>query len=412
MRILIEEYQYEPGQVEEVLHGIDSLSIAKDKGSIKCVGYFYNPSLNDCVFILPKVILEPVDGVDKAFGKHDPAKIINVDKCNLLTHEEKDFIYYFSVWIYRAIAVFRNKRTDSDIVCHSEMIGLGKKKRVLNNTFLNILLQLLQFSKDNQNFFLFTIKNLHSGLNNINWKHSINHDTPILQANQPIYLRPVNKKHIINFDEELLVIYFSILYYVCKTFGFPYKAEYKYELITGKQFEVYLNGYGCKRLRQIKYKYFSDKALQLWALCFDFFNETRQIHIGAEKEDYLLAKNFNIVFEAIIDELIGDYPLPDGLNKEQEDGKIVDHLYVGKSLIENDKGLTYYLADSKYYKMGNTLGSESIHKQYTYARNIIQHNIEKIIHGKYPASEIRLRDDVTEGYNIIPNFFHCCPIKL
>ena len=36
---------------------------------------------------------------------------------------------------------------------------------------------------------------------------------------------------------------------------------------------------------------------------------------------YLLVKNFYIVFEAIIDELIGDNPLPDGMDKKQEDIK-------------------------------------------------------------------------------------------
>ena len=53
------------------------------------------------------------------------------------------------------------------------------------------------------------------------------------------------------------------------------------------------------------------------------------------------------------------------------------------------------------------MGDESIYKQYTYARNVIQWNID-IKNGinKYAkTSEINLRDDLTEGYNIMPNFF-------
>ena len=158
-------------------------------------------------------------------------------------------------------------------------------------------------------------------------------------------------------------------------------------------------------LADFRYKYYSDKALQLWQLCYAFFDEVRQVFITTEQKEYLLVKNFYIVFEAIIDELVGDNPLPDGMEKKQEDGKIVDHLFTAKSLIENENKQTYYIGDSKYYKMGHELGSESIYKQYTYARNVIQWNLDIFNSGKTTESGIRLRDDVTEGYNIIPNFF-------
>ena len=46
-----------------------------------------------------------------------------------------------------------------------------------------------------------------------------------------------------------------------------------------------------------------------------------------------------------------------------------------------------------------------IYKQYTYARNVIQWNLDIFNSGKKPSSGIKLRDDETEGYNIIPNFF-------
>lgn len=57
------------------------------------------------------------------------------------------------------------------------------------------------------------------------------------------------------------------------------------------------------------------------ATLFAFFDESRQVFINTEQKEYLLVKNFYIVFEAIIDELIGDKPLPDGMNRKQEDGK-------------------------------------------------------------------------------------------
>ena len=280
--------------------------------------------------------------------------------------------------------------------------GSSKRK---SNTFLDILLSLIQFNKDNKSFFFFVLKNLHSGLNKINWTRTISTTSAIIQDGNAIYLNPVNKKRKINFDEELLVIFFSILNYIGDTYGFPKEINCNFDLIKGKQFEKYRNGYGKVRLNQIKYKYFSDKALQLWKLCYAFFDKSHQIFVSTSQKEYLLVKSFHIVFEAIIDALVGDNPLPDGMEKKQEDGKIVDHLFTAKSLINDQSSNTYYIGDSKYYKMGNELSKESVYKQYTYARNVIQWNLDIFNSGKKPSSGIKLRDDETEGYNIIPNFF-------
>ena len=364
MRILIEEYQYNVANIKNILYGIDALENVEGKVSVHYVGYFYNTLLKDCVFILPKVLLKDVVGQELVFGKYKPESIANLDENNPLDAVERNFLYKFAVWIYRAIVVYKNdKRNDTDIVYHSQIAQVGNGQRRLSNTYLDILLSLLQFNRNNQSFFFFIVKNLHSGLNKINWTRTIGTQAAIVQDGRPIYLNPVNKKRQINFDEELLVIFFSILNYIGETYGFPKEICCQFQLITGKKFETYLNGFGKTRLRQIKYKYFSDKALQLWQLCYAFFDEARQVFITTEQKEYLLVKNFYIVFEAIIDELIGDNPLPDGMEKKQEDGKIVDHLFTAKSLIESENKQTYYIGDSKYYKMGHELGSESIYKQ-------------------------------------------------
>ena len=101
-------------------------------------------------------------------------------------------------------------------------------------------------------------------------------------------------------------------------------------------------------------------------------------------------------------------------NKKQEDGKIVDHLFTAASLTDSEDfhdkekaRQTYYIGDSKYYKMGHELGRESIYKQYTYARNVIQWNLDIFndFNETVKSSHVRLRDEKTEGYEIIPNFF-------
>ena len=407
MKILIEEYRYDASLVRKYLHDIDELDVVEGFVSVSYVGYYYNnsPEVNDCVFILPKVL---IDDQGKVFGKYTPESIIDLDKQKMLTDDEHKFIYEFAVWIYRAIAVFKNSQKDTSIVRHKQVVKVGKGKKRLANTYLDILLSLIQFNRENQDFFMFILKNIHSGFNKINWSRTISRSSVVVQNEEPIYINPVNKKRQINFDEELLVIFFSILSYISEKYGFTISTNCNYELIKGKQFEHYLKGFGIVRLRQIKYKYFSDKALQLWELCFAFFEQSHQVKVNSQLNEYLLVKNFNIVFEAIIDELVGDKQLPDRLNKKQEDGKIVDHLFMWDSLTTADTSKkVYYIGDSKYYKIGNEVGKESVAKQYTYARNVIQWNLNLFLDGeeKPERYDYKLRDELTEGYNIIPNFF-------
>ena len=417
MRILIEEHTYEATEkIWEVAKDLVPNILVGDKVNFSYVGYYYNTTINDCVFILPKVLLEDVNGEEKVFGNHKPEDIIHLEsKDNPLRDDERRFIYELSVWIYRAICVFKEDNKDSEIVLHKRMAEIGQEQRHFGNTFLDIILSLIQFYRNNQDFFFFTIKNLHSGHNKINWTKTIAHSQAIIQSGQPIYLNPVNKRRQVNFDEELMIIYFSILNYIHKEYGFPFDTECHYELITDLQFKSYLKGRGKARMREIKYKYFSDKALQLWELCYAFFDEARQINVSTKQKEFLLVKNFYVVFEAMIDKLIGDSKekLPDYF-KEQKDGKLVDHLYTYPGLIEADEEQkTYYIGDSKYYKIGGSLGDTSIYKQYTYARNIVQYNIDLWLNRKDGESEpeVKLRDDLTEGYNIIPNFFISAAMK-
>ena len=413
MRILIEEYRYKADDVRETIHGIDALEDIDGYVSVNYVGYYFNshPDVYDCVFILPKVLLEVKDGQELVFGKYRPEDIICVNEESPLTDEQKSFIYDFSVWIYRAVVVFYNdKRNDTSIVYHKKMAQVNRGRKQRNNTFLDILLSMIQFCEDNQQFFMFIIKNMHAGFNKINWTRTIARTPAVVQDNSAIYRQ-------INFDEELLIIFFSILNYIHEHYGFPVTINCNYELITGRKFQNYLNGFGKIRLQQIKYKYFSDKALQLWKLCYAFFDRAKTVTIDMGQKDYLLVKNFNIVFEAIIDELIGETgEVPAGL-KKQEDGKMVDHIYTYKGLTTHKEDAPiYYIGDSKYYKRNNPIRRESVAKQFTYARNVIQWNLNLFMKGdesdedwKMDWNQFRevpkLRDDVTEGYNIIPNFF-------
>lgn len=409
MKLLIEEYQYNVTDVENVLDGLFTLQDVKQKVSVSYVGYYYNPHerVRDVVFILPKVL---IDEEGKVFGEYDPKDLIHLDQAKM-DEKHRKFLYEFAVWIHRAIVVYNDSHDRNEIVFHRQIQDEGKgihKKR--SNTLLDVILSLIRFNKENQQFFTFILKNLHSGFNKINWNKTIARTSAIVQNGSPTYLNPVNKKRQVNFDEELIIIFFSILQYVSDTYGFRSNINFGYKLITGAKFKKYLDGFGRTRLRQIKYKYFSDTAVRLWDLCYAFFDKAYKIRVNTSQSEYLLVKSFHIVFEAIIDELIGDNNIPRGL-KEQDDGKLVDHFYTYDGLLIDDKADDdiYYIGDSKYYKIGNSLGKESIYKQRTYARNVIQWNIDIWLNGKPnmadPFERIQLFDKVTEGYNVIPNFF-------
>ena len=167
-------------------------------------------------------------------------------------------------------------------------------------------------------------------------------------------------------------------------------------------------------MKQIKYKYFSDKALRIWDLCYAFFDREYKIAINRQAEDFLLAKDFDHIFEVMIDTLIGGEDknkLPKELT-EQRDGKLVDHMFIGQGLIEQSNlpaELTYYIGDSKYYKRSKNdtvvLGDKSIYKQYTYAKNVIQWNMNLFLDDSDDGEQPQLRDALTEGDHPMPNFF-------
>ncbi len=415
MRILIEEHQYRAEAVENIITGLTNLRNIKGKVSVNHVGYYYNPALDDghgdMVFILPKVLLQDVEGEELLFGKYPPEQVINLAEQQLLTPQEYDFVYRLSVWVYRAIVVFRDAHPESDVVQQQLVQHMSNGRLQECNTFLDILLALQKFNRDNQDFFFFVLRNLHSGFNKINWTRTISKSQAVVQDDVPIYLHPVNKRRQANFDEELLVIFFSILNYIHHYYGFPVSIPVNYELITGTRFEAYLNGRGRMRLLSIKNKYFSDKAVYLWELCYAFFDLSRRVKVEASNQEYILVKNFNIVFEAIIDELIGtDRNLLPKRLADQSDGKIVDHLWIDEILLptSDKESAVYYIGDSKYYKYSTPVGENSISKQFTYAQNVIQWSFDAlkgITECKDKQYKIRLRDDRTEGYNVLPNFF-------
>ena len=58
----------------------------------------------------------------------------------------------------------------------------------------------------------------------------------------------------VNYDEELLVLFYSTLNFIKEKYAFDFYPPQNYELIRGHQFENVLRK-GCRYLKSIKYKY-------------------------------------------------------------------------------------------------------------------------------------------------------------
>lgn len=432
MLLFIEGYPYDLNRevregltIRKVLADVVSLPVKEDTYAVEYVGYCYSKAAADVIFFLPKVVLTGEQDEDKnsdtIFGA-SPQEIIDFESDMVKSKftedgskEYKEFLSTLSIWIYRVISVYKQTHNDN-ILESKEYQAESRGKKQKHNTLLDVIIALRDFNKNNQDYFTFIVKNIHSGYNKINWSKTINSSQAIIQQGTPVYINPINKKKMVNFDEELLIIYFSILNYIREVHGFSFEINLHYQLINPDRLKkAYIDkNLGCRRLRQIKYKYFSDKALRIWDLCYAFFDREYKIAMNRQAEDFLLAKDFEHIFEVMIDTLVSGndkQQLPNELTV-QRDGKLVDHMFIGQGLIEQSElasELTYYIGDSKYYKRKKndciSLGNKSIYKQYTYARNVIQWNMNLFLDGDNNGEHPQLRDTLTEGYNPIPNFF-------
>ena len=435
MIFLFEEFPYDPTFLKTVIGYGDGDSKSRSKSGfntetikagvkIDGVGYcFYN---GQPVFVLPKVFLEYEkdergNDVRKAFDIQINRKGEDVfggqnDLENAsLVPELRHFFSSLSLWLYSAIDKYHKKgNKDSGVETPPQTEHRRLKKSDRYATLLDVMSSMELFYKKNQSLFVFIAKNKHSGNHKINWQRTVNKMIPFMQNGVPIYMNPVNKVKVFDLDDRLLVLYFSAMKYIQDKFGYQMPQSEFYQPLRMIEMERLLeNERGLRELKRIKYKYFEDRLVKLYNIMEAFFAWGAQYsNTNNNAQEYLIANSFNNVFEAMIDELIGDPEFAD--LKDNEDGKIIDHLYRERSLIfssgRNDD--IWHIGDSKYYQDPKDIKDTSIAKQYTYAKNMIQnffspkyfhegenHGTNDVHHG------IRYRDELTEGYSVTPNFF-------
>lgn len=414
MKILFEGYNYQNSPAAFSLAEKDGW--LDSKGIISAVGYYYSDPHKDTVIILPKVFLKKQGNELLAFGNLSPDKVFNFP--DGLTPEQEKMVFEMSTLLFRAICRYKRSVESSAVEggrkLYQTSTNPGRKKD--EKTYLETILALYDFYKENQGFITFVTRYNHSGNSNIQWDKTISSGQALIQEGQPVYMDFVTREKAINLDEEVIVLLLSTLRWLRhEGYLFDISSPFNYNLLPLAKVRSLVNGAGVRYLNRIRHKYYNDTLVAMWQLLYVFYSKCAKIAKGDYKENPLVIRKFNNVFEDMIDSIITDRDLFNDNTgfkefksmKIQEDGKLVDHLYHERSLFSKDEII--YVGDSKYYRDDNEVIGKSVGKQYTYARNVIQVNMNHLItHNQWLTicgKELRYRDSVTEGYDFTPNFF-------
>lgn len=416
MNILFEGYSYPKDKVN-LPDYLDEQYVNRDN-STSYVGYFHGPAkkgIDNITFILPKVFMEvsSKDGKEhfkKPFGRDDklPEEFLTA---SLLDEEEREFLFNFSMWIQSAIEKYATSRNDKDRAIDMDLdLASSRTGGNQEKTLLEIAMSLREYHREHQHLLTYITRLNSVGDNNIDWQKTISSVQPIFQIGAPVYMEFRNRTKEINFDEELIVLYYSVLNYMSEKYSlFHVKTPVNYDILSSSDVQDMIDqGTGTVRLWKIRKKYFTDELVELWNLVYNFFEHSESIAFGNIKNEYLLINKFECVFEAMVDDLLNNIPDNFPISKKQEDGKRLDHLFEGLSLLAGSKHQVFYIGDSKYYLDQSDIAenSVSVSKEYTYAKNIIQYAInDSFKKSRSLPKNYKYRDDLTEGYTITPNFF-------
>jgi hypothetical protein len=406
---LLEAQDYPADELAQILAPHYITHTAPGKGRVNYVGYINDPAFSHSVMLLPKVFLK----AGLVFGQFTPLALLRLHtpegqatRTALRTGGYLDFLFRFSVWLYRAIRQFRARQPNSTLTEEGAMwasVGAGER----DASELEAVMALLQFNRENQSLLTFVRKYNTAQRQTVSWGRTLNRQQAIWQDGQPVYVAPVVKQKTINADEELIVLFISTLAHIRNEYGFRLDLNPLYRPLPTADFNRFRDR-ATRRLREIRGRYFTDSMVRLWAVLHRYYAQQETMRGASQRPEFLLVRDFNIVFEDMIDSLLSDTTekaaIP-AILKEQRDGKRVDHLYAYADLVTQHTDQIYHIGDSKYYQTDGVIGAESVYKQFTYARNVIQANIDLLNEHKPLPGTIRYRDQLTEGYNPTPNFF-------
>jgi hypothetical protein len=411
MKILIEGEKYSLELLQGIFDDSKFYHQENQEGTILSVGYYHSYLRGQLIYMLPKVFM--ANSQETIFG-FTSSELLNFEHHQTFKHKDDyNWVRQISFHFYNSLQEFRRRNKSTSIIQRSLTSTLKSNLGKQEYSYLDLLLSFVNFYNKNKNSILYKhIEFKSQQLRNPNWEKTIRKSTPLIsQDNKPIYIIFSNKGKNISTEEELLIYFFSILNHFNTEHNLYLKIDKSFELIKGSKF-ILLQKYGLSKLRKIKYRYFNDTLKKMYHLCEMYFSLTDTSSNIRKKEEFITVNNYNLIFEDMIDKLFSDTIIEkktsDGTTlknlKYNDDGKIIDHVFDYQSLLDTSD--IFYIGDSKYYKSDNIVGKVSKYKQFTYAKNVIQYNIDLLnFTGRYYTENIRYWDDLTEGYNITPNFF-------
>lgn len=378
-------------------------------GIIDNVGYYHSID-NEVIYLLPKVFIDTKGLILNKYPK-DLFAENSIDDV-IESQDELNWLKRFLIIFYKGLIEYR-VRYKNTIQSKGDVLQLSSSLGENEYSFLDIVLSFVNFHKKNKNTILFIHKKQTSAKHKkVNWGKTVRKSNPfITNEGIPVYSELNVKKKYIDTEEELLCMFYSVLNHLKTEYNFSIQIDESYTIAKGSAYEK-LVANAPQLLKKIRYKYFSDTLVKMYKLLELYFSKSNKVSIQNKNEDFIMVKYYHLIFEDMIDKLITSKidtkETSKGVSlkklKENKDGKIIDHLFEYDSLIDRDESI-FYIGDSKYYKTNNEVQENSIYKQFTYAKNVIQFNIDLLNEGKKINNNIRYRDKVTEGYNITPNFF-------
>ncbi|WP_394125037.1 hypothetical protein [Psychrobacter nivimaris] len=413
MKVLIEGETYPVECLESLLDDSSFYTQNGSEGTIKSVGYYYSEEKKALVYMLPKVFMREASST--VFGISEQ-ELVDFASGDTWKHDARhQWIRQLIIYFYNSLKEFQRRHEDSILLEKNDQILLNSNIAKQEYTYLDLLLTFVNFYKKNTSLILHRhIQSSSKTAKRTNWSKTIRTQLPLMNSTgQPIYHKFLNKKKTANTQEELLVYFFSILEHFNKEHDLNITIDKSYNLLQGEAFEN-LKINGLRKLKKIKYRYFSDVYKKMFRLCELYFTKNDLGSTSRKSKEFITIDNYNIIFEDMVDKLFSDIIADDssihnkeGLSlkdlKNHPDGKIIDHIYADKSLIDDSN--IFYIGDSKYYKSTTNVGKSSKFKQFTYAKNVIQFHIDVLNQTSKLPDGLRYRDEITEGYNISPNFF-------
>ncbi len=378
-------------------------------GVIDNVGYYHSID-NEVIYLLPKVFIDTKGLILNKYHKNlfVENKIDDV----IESPDELNWLKQFLIIFYKGLIEYRERYSNS-IESKGDVLQLSTSLGENEYSFLDIVLSFVNFHRKNKKTILFIHKKQTSTKHKkVNWSKTVRKSNPfVTNEGIPIYSELNVKKKNIDTEEELLCMFYSVLNHLKTEYNLSIQIDESYIIYKGNAYKK-LAANAPKILKKIRYKYFSDTLVKMYKLLELYFSKSNKVSIQNKNEDFIMVKYYHLIFEDMIDKLITSKidkkETSKGISlkklKENKDGKIIDHLFEYDSLIDCDESI-FYIGDSKYYKTNNKVQENSIYKQFTYAKNVIQFNIDLLNEGKKINNKIRYRDKVTEGYNITPNFF-------